>query len=113
MGAVLTPGSRAPTLIDRSLSEKMRTGSAIVDICVDQGGGIDTSRPTAHHEPAYVVDDVVHYCVTNIPAAAGRTSSRALCHATLPYVWELASLGADAFAEVDAGRVAALNIRQR
>jgi alanine dehydrogenase len=111
IGAVLIPGGRAPMLISRSLLKKMKTGSVIVDVCVDQGGCIETSRPTTHHEPTYVVDGVVHYCVTNIPGAVSRTSSQALCNATLPFVRELASLGVDAFAAVDAGHAAAINIR--
>ena len=110
IGAVLIPGGRTPILIDRSLLKKMKTGSVIVDVCVDQGGCVETCRPTTHHEPTYVVDGVVHYCVTNIPGAVSRTSSQALCNATLPYVRELASLGVDAFAAVDAGHAAALNM---
>jgi alanine dehydrogenase len=111
IGAVLIPGGRAPMLISRSLLKKMKTGSVIVDVCVDQGGCIETSRPTTHHEPTYVVDGVVHYCVTNIPGAVSRTSSQALCNATLPFVRELVSLGVDAFAAVDAGHAAAINLR--
>ncbi|MHC4330046.1 MAG: alanine dehydrogenase [Planctomycetota bacterium] len=110
IGAVLIPGGRSPILIDRSLLKKMKTGSVIVDVCVDQGGCVETCRPTTHHEPTYIVDGVVHYCVTNIPGAVSRTSSQALCNATLPFVRELASLGVDAFVAVDSGRAAALNI---
>jgi len=113
IGAVLIPGDRTPILIDRSLLKKMKTGSVIVDVCIDQGGCVETCRPTTHHEPTYVVDGVVHYCVTNIPGAVSRTSSQALCNATLPFVWELASLGVDAFAAVDTGHAAAINIRNR
>jgi len=111
IGAVLIPGGRAPMLIDRALLKKMKPGSVIVDVCVDQGGCIETCRPTTHHEPTYIVDGVVHYCVTNIPGAVSRTSSQALCNATLPYVRELASLGVDAFAAVDEGHAAAVNLR--
>jgi alanine dehydrogenase len=111
IGAVLIPGGRAPVLINKSLLKKMKTGSVIVDVCIDQGGCIETSRPTTHHEPTYVVDGVVHYCVTNIPGAVSRTSSQALCNATLPYVRQLASLGVDAFGELDAGHAAAVNLR--
>jgi len=113
IGAVLIPGGRPPILISRALLKKMKTGSVIVDVCVDQGGCVETCRPTTHHEPTYVVDGVVHYCVTNIPGAVSRTSSQALCNATLPFVRELASLGVDAFAAVDAGHVAAVNIHRR
>jgi alanine dehydrogenase len=111
IGAVLIPGGRAPVLIGKRLLEKMKTGSVIVDVCIDQGGCIETSKPTTHHEPTYVVEGVVHYCVTNIPGAVSRTSSQALCNATLPYVRGLASLGIDAFSELDAGRAAAINLR--
>jgi alanine dehydrogenase len=111
IGAVLVPGGRAPMLINRSLLAKMKTGSVIVDVCIDQGGCIETSRPTTHHEPTYAVDGVLHYCVTNMPGAVGRTSSHALCNATLPYARELASLGVDAFTAVDEGRAAALNMK--
>ena len=111
IGAVLIPGRRAPMLIGRDLVRQMKSGAVIVDVCIDQGGCIETSRPTTHHEPTYVVDGVVHYCVTNMPGAVGRTSSQALCNATLPYVRELAELGADRFASLDAGHAAAINLR--
>ncbi|MHC4432645.1 MAG: alanine dehydrogenase [Planctomycetota bacterium] len=111
IGAVLIPGGRAPMLIDRPLLKKMKPGSVIVDVSIDQGGCIETCRPTTHHEPTYIVEGVVHYCVTNIPGAVSRTSSQALCNATLPYVRELASLGVDAFAAVDNGHAAAVNLR--
>jgi alanine dehydrogenase len=111
IGAVLIPGGRTPILINRSLLKKMKTGSVIVDVCVDQGGCVETCRPTTHHEPTYIIDGVVHYCVANIPGAVSRTSSQALCNATLPYVRELASLGVDEFSAVDAGRADAINIK--
>jgi alanine dehydrogenase len=111
IGAILIPGGRTPILIDRKLLKKMKTGSVIVDVCVDQGGCVETCKPTTHHEPTYIVDGVVHYCVANIPGAVSRTSSQALCNATLPYVRELASLGVDAFTSVDEGHAAALNIK--
>jgi alanine dehydrogenase len=110
IGAVLIPGSRAPILVDRSLVAKMKTGSVIVDVSIDQGGCVETSRPTTHSNPTYVVDGVLHYCVSNIPAAVSKTSSQALCNATLPYVRQLASLGVEAFAAIDAGHAAAVNI---
>jgi alanine dehydrogenase len=111
VGAVLIAGKRAPRLITRAMLKKMKPGSVIVDVSIDQGGCAETSRPTTHSEPTYVVDDVVHYCVTNIPGAVSRTSSQALCNATLPYVRELARLGVDGFAAVDAGHAAAVNMR--
>lgn len=109
VGAVLIPGGRTPILIDRSLVKKMKAGSVIVDVCVDQGGCVETCRPTTHREPTYIVDGVVHYCVTNIPGVVSVTSSQALCNATLPYVCELASLGVEGFVSIDAGHAAALN----
>jgi alanine dehydrogenase len=110
IGAVLIPGDRAPILIDRTLLAKMKTGSVIVDVSVDQGGCTETCRPTTHHEPTFIVDGIVHYCVTNMPGAVGRTSSQALCNATLDYVRELASIGPESFASVDVGHAAAINI---
>ena len=113
VGAVLIPGGRAPVLIPRSLLKKMKPGSVIVDVSIDQGGCAETSRPTTHSDPIYIVDGVVHYCVTNIPGAVSRTSTLALCNATLPYVRQLASLGVDAFAAVDSGHAAAINMAGR
>jgi len=113
IGAVLIPGSRAPRLIGRELLKEMKDGSVIVDVSIDQGGCIETARPTSHHDPVYVIDGVVHYCVTNMPGAVGRTSSQALCNATLPYVRELAGLGLDGFTALDEGHAAALNLADR
>jgi len=110
VGAVLVPGARAPKLITRRDLKSMKQGAVIVDIAIDQGGCVETSRPTTHHEPTYVVDGVVHYCVTNMPAAVSRTSTKALANATLPYIRELARLGVDGFAAVDAGHAAAINM---
>ena len=111
IGAVLIPGGRAPVLIDRSHLAEMKSGSVIVDVSIDQGGCAETSRPTTHREPTYIVDEVVHYCVANIPGAVSRTSTKALCNATLPYARELARLGIDTFAATDPGRAAAVNMR--
>jgi alanine dehydrogenase len=93
IGATLTPGQLAPKLISRALLARMRPGSVLVDISVDQGGIAETSRPTSHSDPIYVEEGVVHYCVTNMPAAVARTATLALTQATLPYVLELADLG--------------------
>jgi len=111
VGAVLVPGSRAPVLVDAGLVKEMKNGAVIVDVSVDQGGCVETIRPTTHHAPTYMVDGVVHYGVTNMPGAVGRTSSQALCHATLPYVRELAGLGVNAFAARDRGHAMALNMQ--
>ena len=93
VGAVMTPGKRAPKLVSRATVKGMRPGSVIVDVSIDQGGCVETSRPTTHSEPIYVEEGVVHYCVTNMPAATARTSTPALTQATLPYALQLASLG--------------------
>ena len=82
-----------------------------MDVSIDQGGCAETSRPTTHRDPTYIVDGVVHYCVANIPGAVSRTSSQALCNATLPYTRELARLGTDAFAAVDVCHAMAINLR--
>ena len=111
IGAVLIPGAKAPVLLPRRHLATMKPGAVIVDVSIDQGGCFETSRPTTHGEPTYTIDGVVHYCVANMPGAVGRTSSQALCNATLPYVRELAALGADRFAAVDAGHRAAVNLR--
>jgi alanine dehydrogenase len=111
IGAVLIPGRRAPSLISRKLVSRMKAGAVLVDVAIDQGGCAQTSRPTTHRDPTYVVDDVVHYCVTNMPGAVSRTSSQALCNATLPYARELARLGVDGFIATDKGHAEAMNMR--
>ncbi len=93
IGAVLVPGSAAPKLVTKEMIKKMRPGSVMVDISIDQGGCFETSRPTTHQDPTYIVDGVVHYCVTNMPGAVPRTSTFALNNATLPFVLALANLG--------------------
>jgi alanine dehydrogenase len=93
VGAVLVPGAAAPKLVTRDMVRRMKRGAVMVDISIDQGGCFETSRPTTHAEPTYVVDDVVHYCVTNMPGAVPRTSTFALNNATLPFVAALAGKG--------------------
>ncbi|MFK7787940.1 MAG: alanine dehydrogenase [Phycisphaeraceae bacterium] len=96
IGAVLIPGGRTPVLIPKEMLKDMLPGSVIIDVGVDQGGCIETTRPTTHAEPIYIIDQVVHYCVANMPGAVGRTSTQALCHATQPYAIALAeALGGD------------------
>jgi alanine dehydrogenase len=93
IGSVLIPGAKAPKLISRSLVERMKSGAAFVDIAIDQGGCAETSRPTTHREPIYVEEEVVHYCVTNMPAIVPHTSTYALTNSTLSYGLELANRG--------------------
>jgi alanine dehydrogenase len=93
IGAVLVPGAAAPKLINEQHVKAMPRGSVIVDISIDQGGCSETSRPTTHADPTYVVHDVVHYCVTNMPGAVARTSTLALNNATLPFILALANKG--------------------
>ena len=93
IGAVLIPGAQAPKLVTRQMLKRMRTGSAIVDISVDQGGCFETTRPTTHENPTYIEEGIVHYCVANIPGAYPRTSTFALTNATFPYVLQIADKG--------------------
>ena len=93
IGAVLTPGGTAPRLVTRQMIKSMRRGTVVVDVSIDQGGCFETSRPTTHSDPTYVVDGVVHYCVTNMPGAVPRTSTFALNNATLPFTLALADKG--------------------
>lgn len=93
IGAVLVAGAAAPKLIDRALLKKMKQGAVVVDIAIDQGGCLETSRPTTHQNPTYVEEGIVHYCVANMPGAVARTSTFALNNATLPFVLKLANLG--------------------
>jgi len=93
IGSVLVPGATAPKLVSRELLRRMKPGAALVDVSIDQGGCFETSRPTTHAEPTYVVEGVVHYCVANMPGAVPRTSTYALNNATLPFVLALADKG--------------------
>jgi len=109
IGGVLIPGAAAPKLVTRAMVAKMKKGAVIVDVAIDQGGCIETARPTTHSEPSYVVDGVVHYCVTNMPAAVPNTSTLALTNATFPYLMKLANLGAVAAVREDAAIAAGVN----
>jgi alanine dehydrogenase len=93
IGAVLIPGAAAPKLVSREVLRTMKKGSVVVDVAIDQGGCFETSHPTTHSNPTYVVDGVVHYCVANMPGAVARTSTLALNNATLPFVMALADKG--------------------
>jgi alanine dehydrogenase len=110
IGAVLLPGAAAPKVVTAAMIRRMRPGSVVVDIAIDQGGCFQTSRPTTHAAPTYVVDGVIHYCVTNMPGALPRTSAFALNNATLPYVKALADKGWERATAEDAGFAAGLNI---
>jgi alanine dehydrogenase len=110
IGAVLIAGAAAPKLVTRAMLSTMQPGSVLVDISIDQGGCFETSRPTTHAEPTFVVDGVVHYCVANMPGAVARTSTFALTNATLPYVRMLADHGWKAALQRDAGFAAGLNV---
>ena len=110
VGAVLLPGKHAPKLISRALIQSMRPGSVFVDVAIDQGGCADTSHPTTHSDPLYIEEGVVHYCVTNMPAATARTSTQALTHATLPYALALANHGVKQAMLKDAGLRGGLNV---
>lgn len=93
IGAVLIPGAKAPNLITREMLKDMRPGTVLVDVAVDQGGCFETTRPTTHEEPTFIIDDIVHYCVANMPGAVPYTSTLALTNVTLPYILKLANLG--------------------
>lgn len=93
VGAVLIPGAKAPHLVTREMLKTMRPGTVLVDVAVDQGGCIETCKPTTHEDPIYIIDDIVHYCVANMPGAVPYTSTQALTNATLPYALQLANKG--------------------
>src|SRR5262245_18266474 len=110
IGAVLIPGAKAPHLIDRADLKSMKAGSVIIDVAIDQGGCVETSRPTTHSDPTYIEEEVLHYCVTNMPGAVGRTSTFALCNVTLPWVLQLAKHGIEPAIRQSAPLLSAANI---
>src|SRR5687767_3647060 len=110
VGAVLIPGATAPRLVTREDLKAMKNGAVIVDVAIDQGGCVETARPTTHQNPTYVVEGVVHYCVTNMPGAVGRTSTIALCNATLPYALRIANKGYERAAAEDPGVAEGINL---
>lgn len=109
VGAVLLPGRSTPKLVKREDLALMKPGSVIVDVAVDQGGCVETSHPTTHDDPVFTVDDVVHYCVANMPGAVSRTSTLALVNATLPYGLQLADKGVEGACKADKGLMAGVN----
>jgi len=110
VGTVLIPGAAAPKLVTREMVGSMKPGAVVVDVAIDQGGCFETSRPTSHDEPTFVDSGVIHYCVTNMPGAVPRTSTFALCNATLPYIRKLADLGTDDAFKGDEGLANGLNV---
>lgn len=110
IGGVLLKGAKAPKLISRDMLSDMRPGTVIVDVAVDQGGCVETTRPTTHEDPVYLIDDVLHYSVANMPGAVPYTSTVALTNVTLPYVIKLASLGWERATETDPALAKGLNI---
>ena len=112
IGAVLLPGASAPKLVTREMVSQMKKGAVLVDVAIDQGGCFETSKPTTHAAPSYIVDGVVHYCVANMPGAVARTSTAALSNATLPFVLQLADQGAEAAMKADPHLLHGLNVYQ-
>lgn len=111
IGAVLIPGAKAPKLVSRSLVSRMKPGAVIVDVSVDQGGCIETTRPTTHSEPVYSIDGVLHYCVANMPGIVPRTSTYALTNATLPFLLQLTGGGVDRAIRSDSGLAKGVNLK--
>jgi alanine dehydrogenase len=109
IGGVLIPGATAPRIVTRAMVADMKKGAVIVDVAIDQGGCVETARPTSHSNPSYVVDGVVHYCVTNMPGAVPHTSTLALTNSTFPYLLRIANLGAREALKQDAGLAEGLN----
>jgi len=112
IGGVLIPGAEAPKLVTKDMLKLMKRGSVIVDVAIDQGGCVETSKPTTHAEPTYIVDDVVHYCVANMPGGVPRTSTLALNKATLPFLSKLAKDGYQKALNDDPNFLAGLNVHK-
>jgi alanine dehydrogenase len=111
IGAVLIPGAKAPRLVKREDLKRMNPGSVLIDVAIDQGGCVETARPTTHSDPTYIVDGVIHYCVANMPGAVGRTSTYALTNVTLPYVLQIAKKGLDKAVRENAALAQGVNVR--
>jgi alanine dehydrogenase len=109
IGSVLIPGATTPKIVTRAMVSQMKKGAVIVDVAIDQGGCVETAKPTSHSNPSYVVDGVVHYCVTNMPGAVPNTSTLALTNATFPYLLRMANLGVRQALRQDAGLAEGLN----
>ena len=111
IGAVLIPGAKAPHLVRKDDLKVMQPRAVVIDVAIDQGGCFETSKPTTHAKPTYIVDDIVHYCVTNMPGAVGRTSTYALTNVTLPYALQLANKGADRAVKENLALLAGVNVK--
>lgn len=111
IGAVLIPGAKAPHLVRKSDLKLMQPRAVVIDVAIDQGGCFETSKPTTHAKPTYIIDDIVHYCVTNMPGAVGRTSTYALTNVTLPYALQLANKGPDRAVRENPALLAGVNIK--
>jgi alanine dehydrogenase len=111
IGAVLIPGAKAPHLVRRDDLKIMQPRAVVIDVAIDQGGCFETSKPTTHAQPTYIVDDIVHYCVTNMPGAVGRTSTYALTNVTLPYALQLANKGPDRAVKENPALAAGVNVK--
>jgi alanine dehydrogenase len=111
VGAVLIPGAKAPHLVRREDLKRMPHRAVVIDVAIDQGGCLETSRPTTHARPTYIIDDIVHYCVTNMPGAVGRTSTYALTNVTLPYALQLANKGPERATAENPGLAAGVNVK--
>jgi alanine dehydrogenase len=109
VGAVLVPGERAPILVSRAMVQNMKSRSVIVDLSIDLGGCFETSRPTTHEQPVYIEEDVTHYCVPNMPSVVARTATHAFVNAAMPYIFNIADLGADAAASANPALEKAIN----
>jgi alanine dehydrogenase len=112
IGDLLIPGAEAPKLVTRDMIKSMKRGSVIVDVAIDQGGCVETSKPTTHGDPTYIVDDVVHYCVANMPGGVPRTSTLALNNATLPFLVKLANKGYKKALSEDKNFLSGLNVHK-
>ena len=110
VGAILNPGNLAPKIVTRDMLRAMEPGSVLVDVCIDQGGLSETSRPSSHSEPFYIEEGVVHYCVGNMPSAVARSATLALAHATLPYVQILVEHGLAKACAIDPGFMSGVQI---
>jgi alanine dehydrogenase len=112
VGGVLIPGAEAPKLVTKDMVKLMKRGSVIVDVAIDQGGCVETSKPTTHGDPTYIVDDVVHYCVANMPGGVPRTSTLSLNNATLPFLVNLANKGYQKALSEDKNFLAGLTVHK-